>query len=145
MKNKCLNSSIIYIPGIHLPYLKGIFHQVEQLLHNEKKVIHEIASKSSCVIVGRLANFILGDRDNTFHIFISSDQDSKIKRIMERDGLSLEDAQKKSLKVDKERATHCRYFTHREWGKVDNYDITIKSSRYGIERTSSILTDMIRS
>ncbi len=119
--------------------------QVEQLFHIEKKVIHEIASKSSCVIVGRLANFILGDRDNTFHIFISSDQDSKIRRIMERDGLSLEDAQKKSLKVDKERATHCRYFTHREWGKVDNYDITIKSSRYGIERTSSILTDMIRS
>ena len=65
-------------------------------------MIHEIASKSSCVIVGRLANFILGDRDNTFHIFISSDQDSKIRRIMERDGLSLEDAQKKSLKVDKE-------------------------------------------
>ena len=118
--------------------------QVERLFHIEEKMINEIASKSSCVIVGRLANLILGDRDNTFHIFISSDADAKIRRIMGRDELSSEDAQKKALKVDRERATHCRYFVHREWGKANNYDITIKSSRYGIERTSNILIDMIR-
>lgn len=69
--------------------------QVERLFHIEEKMINEIASKSSCVIVGRLANFILGDRDNTFHIFISSDADAKIRRIMGRDELSSEDAQKK--------------------------------------------------
>ena len=96
--------------------------QIEQLFRIEKKVINEIASKTSCVIVGRLANFILGDCDNTFHVFISSDLDTKIKRIMERDGLSSEEAGKKAQKVDRERATHCRYFTHREWGKADNYD-----------------------
>ena len=85
----------------------------------EKKVINEIASKDSCVIVGRLANFILGDHENTFHIFISSDSDAKIKRIMERDGLSLEEARKKARKVDRERATHCRYFYSQRVGKSE--------------------------
>ncbi len=118
--------------------------QVEHLFRIEEKVIKEIASGSSCVIVGRLANFILGDHENTFHVFISSDPDTKIKRIMDRDGLSPEEARKKAQKVDKERATHCRYFIHKEWGKADNYDITVKSSKYGIDVTSHILTDIIR-
>ena len=118
--------------------------QIEQLFRAEEKVINEIASKSSCVIVGRLANFILGYREDTFHIFISSDFDAKIKRIMERDGLSAEEAGKKAQKVDRERATHCRYFTHREWGKADCYDMAVKSSKYGIDMTASILADMIR-
>lgn len=117
---------------------------VEQLFQIEKKVINEIASKDSCVIVGRLANFILGDHENTFHIFISSDSDAKIKRIMERDGLSLEEARKKARKVDRERATHCRYFTYREWGRANCYDMTVKSSKYGIEMTGRMLADMIR-
>lgn len=117
--------------------------QIQQLFQIEQKVIREIASARSCVIVGRLANFILGDRDNTFHIFISSDQDAKIRRIMDRDGLTAEEAGKKARKVDRERATHCRYFTHREWGKADQYDMAVKSSKYGIETTAELLVGMI--
>ena len=85
-----------YTPSITEKDVPG----VEQLFQIEKKVINEIASKDSCVIVGRLANFILGDHENTFHIFISSDSDAKIKRIMERDGLSLEEARKKARKTN---------------------------------------------
>lgn len=118
--------------------------QIEQLFRTEEKIIQEIASKSSCVIVGRLANFILGSRKNTLHIFISSDPEVKKKRIMERDGLTSEEAEKKARKADRERATHCRYFTHREWGKADQYDIAVRSSKYGIDRTAEILVDMIR-
>lgn len=118
--------------------------RIEQLFSIEQKIIKEIASDTSCVIVGRLANFILGDHENTFHIFISSDLDTKIKRIMKRDGLSAEEARKKAQKVDRERATHCRYFTHKAWGKADHYDIAVKSSKYGLEKTALLLADMIR-
>lgn len=46
----------------------------------QSNVIKEVASKHSCVIVGRCANHVLEGMDNCINIFIYSDMQSKIKR-----------------------------------------------------------------
>ncbi|MBQ2879852.1 MAG: cytidylate kinase family protein, partial [Anaerotignum sp.] len=53
-------------------------------------------------IVGRLANHILKDFKNTFHVFIGADMEAKCSRVMKRDGISKEAAEKQILKVEKE-------------------------------------------
>ncbi|MZK51437.1 cytidylate kinase family protein [Clostridium beijerinckii] len=116
----------------------------EHLFHTEAKVIREIAAKESCVIVGRLASYILCDHENAMNVFISSDMDKKIKHVMDRDGISKTEAEKKIYKVEKERRNHCHYFTHKEWNDVKNYDIVIKSSKYGIEKTADTLSEIIK-
>ena len=118
--------------------------KLEQLFLAEEKVLKEIVAKESCVIVGRLANYILREHKNSLHVFLCADMDVKIHHVMQRDGLSKEAAKMRIKKVEKERAEHCRYFSHTEWGESKNYDIAIKSSKYGLEKTTDILLEVVK-
>ncbi|WP_458408417.1 DUF6198 family protein [Anaerotignum sp.] len=117
--------------------------KVEQLYHAEERVIRELASKGSCVIVGRLANHILSDFENAFHVFIGADMDAKMKRVMERDGIDREVAEKQIYKVEKERANHCAYFAHEQWGNAKHYDLMLKSNLLGISGTVELIEKML--
>lgn len=44
------------------------------VFRSQSQVIQEIASREPCVIVGRLANFILKDRPHSLHLFIYADE-----------------------------------------------------------------------
>ncbi|MGI6590480.1 MAG: DUF6198 family protein [Eggerthellaceae bacterium] len=116
--------------------------KVEQLYHAEQRVIKKLAADSSCVIVGRLSNYILRDHENRLDLFIRANMPDKIAHVMERDGLTKAAAEEKIRKVDHDRAEHCRYFTHREWGDVRNYDASVNTSRYGIRQTGAMLARM---
>lgn len=118
--------------------------QIERLFNAEKKVIRQIASEGPCVIVGRLSNRILKDHPNALHIFISAAPDAKVRRVVKRDGLSETQAAEKIKKVERERANYCKYFSKTSWNSVDNYDMTFRSDRYGIEETADMITEIVR-
>lgn len=107
-------------------------------------MIRELAQKESCIIVGRLANYILKDLPAAYHVFISADIASKVKRVSERDQLSEKMAEAKVKKADHERAVHCRHFTKTEWGNIKNYDLCIKSNDFGIEETAQIIQGLFQ-
>ena len=112
--------------------------KVDQLYRKEKEVIRELPQKSSCVIVGRLANVILKDYDKAYHIFIRADKQTEIEKTMQREGVTVEEATAKVKKVNHERAVHCKYFTKTEWGKASNYNLMIRSDDFGIEKTAEL-------
>ena len=41
---------------------------------------------------------------------------------------------KKIQKIDKERANYYNRFTSQEWGDKNNYDISVDSSKLGVEK-----------
>ena len=118
--------------------------KVEQLYHAETRVIRELAEKGSCVIVGRLANHILRDFDNTFNVFIGADMEAKVARVMRRDGISQEAAEKQIHKAEKERANHCAYFTHEQWGNAKQYDLMVRSNLLGIQGTVEMIVSVLQ-
>lgn len=124
------------VPAEDLPH-------VEQLYHAEQRVIKRLAAEGDCVIVGRLASYILREHKNRFDLFIGANMDDRIKHVMEREGLSEQAAESKIRSVEHARTEHCRYFAHREWGDARNYDATINTSRYGIARTGEMLADLV--
>lgn len=116
--------------------------KVEQLYHAEQRVIRRLAANGSCVIVGRLSNYILRNHGNRLDLFIRANAADKAAHVMERDHLTKSEAMEKIQRVDHDRAEHCRYFTHREWGDVRNYDASVNTSRYGIRQTGAMLARM---
>ncbi|OUM61155.1 hypothetical protein PIROE2DRAFT_12914 [Piromyces sp. E2] len=114
---------------------------VEKIYHTHSRIIREKASKESCVIVGRLANHILKDTYNCFNIFISADMDRKIKKVIEREGLTEEEANAKIKKVEKERENHCMHFANTEWRDFSNYDMHIKSNDLNFEATVKLIIE----
>jgi uncharacterized membrane protein YczE/cytidylate kinase len=116
---------------------------VERIYHAQEKAIREYANKQSCVIVGRLSNFILNDYKG-IKVFIGADINTKIARVSKRDNVTEDAAKNKIIKVENERANHCYYFTHKHWRDTANYDFYIKSDILGIEKTASLIVDMAR-
>lgn len=106
--------------------------------------IGELAQKGSCVIVGRLANYILKDMPTAYHVFISADMAAKAARVAGRDQVSEKAALAKIAKVDHERAVHCKHFTKTEWGNAKHYDLCIRSNDLGTEETASLIAGLFR-
>ncbi|MCI6783575.1 MAG: cytidylate kinase-like family protein [Lachnospiraceae bacterium] len=104
--------------------------------------MQELARKESCVIVGRLGNYILKDMPTAYHVFISADMAVEAERVAARDHMSPEAALAKVKKVNHERAVHCKHFTKTDWGNVKNYDLCIKSDDFGVEETAKIIADL---
>lgn len=116
--------------------------QVERLFVAEQRIIRKLAASGSCVIVGRLANHILSAHTNRLDLFVRADLPDKVRHVMDREGLGKDAARAKIEKVDHDRAEHCRYFAHQVWGDARNYDITMNTSKYGIEQTGEMLALM---
>ena len=99
----------------------------ENLFRYQAKIIRELAATRSCVIVGRCANFILRGCENVMNVFVTAPIVDCVRRVMETDGLNLEEAEKKIKKVDKRRADYFKYFTGREWHDAALYDLCLNT------------------
>lgn len=107
---------------------------VEQLASQaQRDAVLSVAEQGSCVIVGRCADYILRDQPGLVRVFICADDDSRIARICQRDGLDEKEAREKMKKMDKARAAYYAFHADREWSAADSYDLCINSSRRGID------------
>ena len=116
---------------------------IEHELHdnnfsNEADVIRELAAHS-CIILGRCASEILKDQVNVFNIYICADKEDRIRRIMEKEALSWEEAKSMLEKNDRERADYYNENTGKVWGDVNNYHMIMDTSQLGIQNCAGIL------
>ena len=141
LKNPVLHDFFAWYAG---PLEQADLPKVDQLFQKETEVIRSLAQKESCVIVGRLANYILKDHPCAYHVFISADAAVEATRVAERDHISADAAAAKVKKVNHERAVHCKHFTKTDWGNVKNYDLCIKSDDFGVEDTAKIIRELFQ-
>ena len=62
---------------------------------------------------------------------------------MEREGLSEADALKHVKEVNKERASHYKYYTGKIWGMASNYDLCVDTGAAGLEKTVELIASII--
>ena len=62
---------------------------------------------------------------------------------MRQFGLNEEDAMEMIREVDKRRKSYHNHYCETKWGDSRNYDISINSSRFGIEGTAEFLKTYI--
>ena len=115
----------------------------DELFVKESKLIKELAEKESCVIIGRCSDFILKDNEDTINIFVYSNMEDKIKRVVERYGFNQKDAEKEIKNIDKQRSNHYKHYTGKKWGENQNYDLCINSDALGVEKSADLICEMI--
>lgn len=123
--------------------LNSEYNSNDKLFIAETKVIKEIASNQSCVIIGRCADYILKDNPNVIKIFIYSSQKDKINRAVKYYNMDEKNAKKEIEKVNKERARHYKYYTNKEWADINNYDFAFNSDYLGVENTAELIKDIV--
>ena len=117
----------------------------DRLFGIQAEEIRKIASKSNCVFVGRCADDILSSFDELIRIFIHAPVETRIARVMERHKLNESSARTLIKKTDKKRSSYYSFYTGKDWGLSENYDITINSSSLGQEKTALLLRDFVLS
>lgn len=113
--------------------------QMQEIVKAQNDVISEMAAKSSCVIVGRCADYILREMEDItlFRIFVYADLEARIARCQERapEGESYTDKEleKHIRRVDKNRANYYADYTLQKWGDKSNYDMCINTTNVDID------------
>lgn len=96
----------------------------------QSRIIREAAEKSSCVIVGRCADYILRDHKPSLHVLIHADKSVRLRRVGEEYGEY--DAARALEAVDNGRRSYYAQNTGREWGDYRIYDLILDSGTLGL-------------
>ncbi len=117
----------------------------EAVAEMQFKMIRKIAaSGESFVLIGRCGETVLSKYDCLIRLFVLGDMDSRVARIMKRKRVSRKEAQKLIKITDKRRKAYHNYYSDGKWGDSRTYDLTINSSRLGVEGTAEFLEEYIR-
>ena len=91
----------------------------------EKQILENAAAEDSCVIAGRSGFSIFANHPNHLSIFIQAPMEHRIQRIMGKQKLSHEEAEKVIEKVDEMRESYVKKFTGTSRYDTRNYDLVI--------------------
>lgn len=101
------------------------------------------AEGQSFVVVGRCSETMLKECKAMISIFILGDQNCKLDRIKERYKLTEDQARQMMKNKDWKRKSYHNYYCQGKWGDSRNYDLSVNSSKLGIEKTVELLADYI--
>lgn len=110
----------------------------------ESRIVQELASRESCVIVGRCADFVLRDEPRAVRVFCCTDLESACRRCVEEYGIAPDAAEAEVRRVNRNRRTHYEYYTGERWGDPHRYDLTVNTSRVSIDDAATTVADLYR-
>jgi len=121
------------VPVPHYLGLNESFRLNMQVASAQFDAIRKLAENGNCIFVGRCADYVLRNRADLVRVFVTADEDFRIRTLMERKSLSEEQARKLMRQVDKDRASYYRYYTDQIWGERQNFDLVVNSARIGVD------------
>lgn len=117
----------------------------EKIYAAQSNVMKNLAQESSCLIVGRSADYVLRNHPGLISIFIHSSIEERIMRIMNRTGIdSAEKARALAEKKDKLRASYYNFYTDKTWGDAAGYDLSIDSSKLSTEAVAEFIVSYVK-
>lgn len=104
---------------------------------------HKADAGECFVVIGRCADYILRENPALVRVFVLGDTEAKIKRTAEREGISEEKAKIRMEQADKRRKYFHNTHSENKWGDSRSYDITVNSSKLGLDSTAELLIKYI--
>ena len=103
----------------------------DQIFLAQSRVIRKLADQGPCVIVGRCADMVL---ENSVNLFIYARMKDRIRRMNSLEtGIDPVKMESRIREVDRKRKDYYQYYTGNEWGKVQNYHLSLESGLVGVD------------
>ncbi|OBR93658.1 2-oxoglutarate carboxylase small subunit [Clostridium ragsdalei P11] len=117
----------------------------EQIFEAQKKIICDLADKSSCIFVGRCSDYILRNHSNHFSIFIYAPYEIRKENCINILHIKPDEADRLIKEVDEARQLYSLSYAKSYSDNVLYKDILINSSLFGgVDETAKVLVNMIR-
>lgn len=141
------SASLWFLSGNPIADTAGIasaFYSDSQIAYDaERRVIEQLAGQGPCVIIGRGASDILRRKNNCFSVFLYADKEARLRRVMDRNKIGAQEAERRIRQVDKLRRRYFDSYASTPWGQPDSYDLMIASDRYGVEGCADLILSSI--
>lgn len=135
------SNSFLYL--LSTTYGQGGVPFDDTLFFAQLNAIQKIASESSCVIIGRCADYALRDFGGVTNLFISAPFEDRVKRAIEVYGIEEKHAADYVKRIDKQRTSYYNYYTDKRWGQPQNYQLCVDSSALGIDGSVELIAQFL--
>ena len=113
----------------------------DKLFIIQSDIIKKAAADGPCVIIGRCADYILREHENCLNVFVHASKEERVRRSIAKKDCEERKASDFVTKKDKQRANYYNFYSNKRWDDLQNYDITIDTSRFTVDEAVDILMD----
>ncbi len=113
----------------------------DKLFIIQSDIIKAAAEKGPCVIIGRCADYILREFPRCLNVFIHADKAARVERIVSKKLCEEKKAPDFITKKDKQRANYYNFYSNKRWDDLNNYDLTIDTSKFTVEQAVELIED----
>jgi cytidylate kinase len=126
-------------PGLLSRLLRSRPAQYHELMAS---VVYEVARRGAGIICGNGAPYFLKDFGCALHLRIHASMTFRTKRLMERKGISLADAEKLIDKQDSDVKGFMQFSFQMDWDDLSLYDAIIKVDKIGLDSAAAQIVAM---
>ena len=116
----------------------------DKLFIIQSDIIKKAAADGPCVIIGRCADYILREHENCLNVFVHASKEERVRRSIAKKDCEERKASDFVTKKDKQRANYYNFYSNKRWDDLQNYDVTIDTSRFTIDQAVELLIDAAR-
>ena len=116
----------------------------DDIFQTETEILKGIADDESCVIAGRSGFFVFRDHPNHLSILIQASLEYRISRLVEKRGISREEAQSIIKEVDTGRENYVKKYTGTSRYDTRNYDIVLNADEHTEEEIVELILQYIK-
>ena len=116
----------------------------DKLFIIQSDIIKKAAAEGPCVVIGRCADYILREHGNCMNVFVHANKEDRVRRSIAKKDCEERKAADFVTKKDKQRANYYNFYSNKRWDDLQNYDITIDTSRFTLDEAVELLIDAAR-
>ncbi len=116
----------------------------DKLFIIQSDIIKKAAAEGPCVVIGRCADYILREHPNCLNVFIHADKAARVDRIVRKNLSEPKKAPDFISKKDKQRANYYNFYSNNRWDDLNNYDLTIDTSKFTVDQAVELVLDAAR-
>lgn len=116
----------------------------DDIFHSETEILKGIAEDESCVIAGRSGFYVLREHPNHLSILIQARMEHRINRLVEKRGISPEEAEKIIKEVDTGRENYVKKYTGTSRYDTRNYDLVFNVENHNEDEIVDLIMQYIK-
>ena len=126
-----------------LPDRMDVRSSADKLFAHVVEVVHELGCQS-CIIEGRLADYILRDNPNRIAVLVTAPFDARVEIVRAKRGWDTKKAKKLVKKMQRGREAFYERYSKGKCGLHDNKDLVVNRARFGRQGCVDIIAAAYR-
>ena len=120
----------------------GFGEEEDRLFQAEEKVIRQVAQES-CIIIGRLSDYILKDDPDCINVYIYAPFEERVKMISKKYKMSDEESRKLVRRMDQTRNNFYAYYSNGKWEHSSGKDLILNRSTISLEECVDMIAHLV--